>query len=108
MMWVFLVLWVLTSVLLWGAFLRIGEVQSEQKSKSHAVCVASIFSVVGDAHAARTLRYAADRWDSIEEQPNIRRLAQQYTLDGASMPALWLRSEADRIDPVPSEESAHE
>jgi hypothetical protein len=42
---------------------------------------------------------AAEKFDSIEEQQNIKVLArEQYTPDGPSVPALWLRQLADKMD----------
>ena len=42
---------------------------------------------------------AAKKFDSIEEQQNIKTLArEQYTPDGPSVPALWLRELAHKMD----------
>lgn len=79
---------------------------SMEKSRNHAFCVSAIFSVVEDAHTASVLRRAAERWDSVEEQPRIRRIAQGFRLDGPSIPSLWLRAEADRLDPQKQEVDA--
>jgi len=50
---------------------------------------------------ASALRAAADRYDSVEEQNNLRILAQRrYETDGPSMPAIWLREQADKMDPA--------
>lgn len=107
-----LILVVALSVLSACAYHKITKVQtamSMEKSRSHAMCVASIFSVVGDAHAARTLRSAADRWDSVEEAAMLTRMAREkYKPGGPSMPAIWMRAEADRLDPQSIKEVAEQ
>lgn len=110
MIWVFFFVWAVTFVaLLWYAY-RLDRAETArrlEKSRTHALCISAIFSQIGDAHAANVLRAAADRWDSIEEQPNLRRLAnERYSAGGPSMPAIWLRTEADRLAPQDKEVNA--
>lgn len=106
MMWLFLVLWIMTVILLIAAFVRIADVQKEvcDEKTAHESCHEATLAVLSTASKrtdASALRAAADRWDSIEEQGNLKRLAsERYKPGGPSMPTIWLRAEADRMDPA--------
>ncbi len=77
---------------------RILSLQADTTSE-HAKCVAHIASVTSDRMVAVAFRDAADRWDSVEEQPNLGVIRRQYKPNGPSVAALWLRQHADRLDP---------
>lgn len=48
---------------------------------------------------AQALRRAAAAWDSIEEEQAKRILAREkYVEDGPSIPAIWLREQATKLD----------
>lgn len=48
---------------------------------------------------ASLLRRLADQWDHPAEQGNLNRLArEQYELGGPSMPTIWLRQQANKLD----------
>ena len=56
-------------------------------------------SVVSNRAMAQTIRNLAERWDSIEEQANLRRLAnERYSPGGPSMPVIWLREQAELME----------
>lgn len=62
-----------------------------------------VLSSLGDIERRRNqvtvLRQMADRWDSHEEQPVLQRLAdEEFVPGGPSMPVIWLRYQADRLE----------
>lgn len=72
--------------------------ETNRRQAEHAKCVALVSSLASDRIAAMTLLHAADRWDSVEEQPRVQQLIRdEYKMGGPSMPAIWLRHEAERI-----------
>lgn len=73
------------------------------RARGHALCLMQIREAVGAFHDAALLTVLAQKWDSPEEQTNLRVLAREkYVPGGPSMPALWLREQAratiERID----------
>lgn len=65
----------------------------------HAKCMALITAFVGDRFAAQVLRAAARDWDSVEAQPDIRRIAnEKYRVGGPSMPYLWMIDRAEKLE----------
>ena len=70
------------------------------RARNHGLCVMDIIEIVHGAHDATLLRNLADKWDSPAEQGNLTILARErYSPGGPSMPALWLRAQADRLEP---------
>lgn len=66
----------------------------------HTYCVSAISEFTSDKLIAQFLRSSAERWDGIDIQPLLRKLAdERYQVGGPSMPAIWMNYEADRIDP---------
>lgn len=63
----------------------------------HLRCIGHVSALTSDRAIAAALNEAADRWDSVEEKPVLRMLAEDYEPGGPSMPAIWLRHEAKRI-----------
>lgn len=49
-------------------------------------------------HNVLLLRSLADKWDSVEEKPNILELRRRWHDDGPSVPSLWLREQADLLE----------
>jgi hypothetical protein len=97
------VIWVLVILALLAlsnlALVRVVYLSRRDGKVDHAKCVALISSVVSNRVVAIAFRDAANRWDSIEEQADLRRLArEQFKDDGPSMPALWLREQAAKIE----------
>lgn len=69
--------------------------RSRQEQLDHLACIKALRGHVEAAH----LRAAADRWDSVESKPRLQVLSQaRYSPGGPSMPAIWLRDEADRLE----------
>jgi hypothetical protein len=93
--WLLVVLWmvVVTSVMLW----RVERIAS-QNNADHAKCIAHISSVVSRRVVAEAMRTAAEKWDSVENQLVIGRIRNEYVPDGTSVPALWLREQADLME----------
>lgn len=93
---------VFMAALMLTACWRIEVLQQElrdQEDVTHAKCIAHVASVVSNRVVAEALRQAADRYDSVENQGGLRVLAREkYQPGGPSMPTLWLREEADRIE----------
>lgn len=104
-----LVLLVILVLVLAGLFLfacvKVEQHQEELRDRDfteHYSCIDSINRAVSAAHDATLLRHLADRWDSVEEQGNLRILAREkYLPGGPAMPALWLRQQADKIEGLP-------
>lgn len=72
----------------------------------------ALLARVNHRAAADALRAAADRWDSVEETRVKDTLARKfYKPGGPSMPAIWLRHEADRLqalDPIEEQLAAQD
>lgn len=69
-------------------------------SDEHDACVKrtlAMFHYNNDRVAADALRAAAERWDSVDEKPEIQLLARAYEEGGPSVPAMWLRKRADLL-----------
>lgn len=64
----------------------------------HVDTMEAVTSIASAKGRSAYLRILAERYDSIEERPNLHRISGAYRADGASIPALWLREEADRLD----------
>lgn len=109
MLWVMMSLLGLSLVALAAVGLLYGERQRlarDEEKADHAKCIAHIASVTSDRFVASRVRDLAERWDSIEEQGELRRLAnEKYTPGGPSMPVIWLRHQADLLDPLGSHDS---
>lgn len=91
-------------VLIWllvAALVKIDRLQERSRlaqTWDHAACTIGLMEAISKAHDADLLRRAADRWESPDEQGNLRILAREkYSPGGPSMPALWLRQQADLI-----------
>ena len=86
---------------------RIERLQRELRfnlARRHTLCLMDIKEVVSASHDAALLNRLADRWDSPDEQGNLRILAREkYNPGGPSMPAIWLRQQADIIGLLNSE-----
>jgi cytochrome c556 len=93
--------------LLAAACIKVERVQEEIRDRDfdeYHRSVEDIARHVRGAHDAALLHRMADRWESVEEQGNLRTLArEQYTPGGPSMPALWLRQQASLIQPEGTE-----
>lgn len=67
----------------------------------HDACHAQAESLILMASAemqARALESAAIAWESAEEQPHLRRLAEEkYRVGGPNMPTIWMLDRADKI-----------
>lgn len=106
MMWVLLSLigLLLTLVaylgLLYGDWSR--RVREEEKA-DHAKCMALVASAVSDRMVAQNLRAMADKYDSMEEMPTRDRIRRTHDPDGLSVPAMWMKHQADLLDPSPKD-----
>lgn len=102
MTWVAMSLFGLALVTLAGVGLLYGERHRQfrlDEKADHAKCVAHLTATSSNHFVAARVRDLADRWDSIEEQGNLRRLAnERYTPGGPSMPVIWLRYQADQLE----------
>lgn len=84
----------ITCRLLWTLWLA-----QEDLRVTHSACIAHVASVTSHRFLADRLRDYADRWDSTDEQPALRRLAsERYSPGGPSMPAIWLQVQAEQLD----------
>lgn len=80
--------------------------REDDQQAEHAMCVAHIADVVSNRVVAMALREKAKQWDSVEEEPNLKRLGREvYKAAGPSMPNIWLNQQADLLDP-PTKENA--
>lgn len=87
----------------WVHIVSLRDAFDEQHDANHAKCIAHIADVVSKRVVAMAFRDAAVRWDSVEEKPNLTRLARkEYKTGGPSMPNLWLNQQADLLDPTPT------
>jgi hypothetical protein len=92
------VIWFLLVLFLVASFIAgclHGELTKERRKheECHERTIEVIRRAVGRPEPD-ALEAAADAWDSIEEQGNLRRLQSEYTPGGPSMPAIWLRHRA--------------
>jgi hypothetical protein len=88
--------------LLAAAYFQVRRLEHEVRfvrARNHTACIMDIKEAVSRGHDAALMRRLADKWDSTEEQGNLKVLArEQYTPGGPSMPALWLRQQADQTE----------
>lgn len=103
---------VFMAALMLAACWRIEVLQQElrdQEEMTHAKCIAHIASVVSNHAVAEALRQAADRYDSVENQSRMYQITRSWsTASPASVPSIWLRQEADRIEATtPKVEATH-
>lgn len=95
-----LMLVIIVGLIRWNIESRNALVLAERAE--HAKCIAHIASVTSNKFLADRIRDLADKYDSVEEITVHKNLARtQYTVDGASMPAIWLRHQADLIEGRP-------
>lgn len=92
MIWVVLVLVVLVLILLIGVA---GLLANTKAALDH-------YDTRNDRNRILTIQAlaledAAQRWDSVDEQPYLQTLSKQYQAGGHSMPNLWLTDRAKRI-----------
>lgn len=78
--------------------IRLNAALAEDDEDDHAACIAHIADVVSNRFAAVVIRDLADRYDTAESRRVWSDLRQDWTHDGPSMPALWLRHHADERD----------
>lgn len=90
---------------------RLEEVQQEAREAvdERKAMQAHTFKLLANLDRARNeasiLRQMAVKWESVEEQSNLIRLAREnYTPGGPSMPTIWMREQANLIDRQRSEE----
>lgn len=102
----FFILWMITLAGFLCAMWAVSQSREQtlDEKNRHEVCHEAVEAVLRTACArtdASILRVMADKWDSIEEQTNLKQLARErYEAGGPSMPAIWLRQQADLIDPA--------
>lgn len=90
--------------LLLVAFIDLSRGYRKTLEAQHTYCVSAISEFVSDRLIAQSLRTMAEKWDNVETQPLLTTLAREkYEPGGPGMPAIWLRYEADRIDPKPEQ-----
>lgn len=81
------------------ACIKIERLLDEKDSRTgteHDDCIKAIAASVSRSHSASLMRHLAHKWDAVEEQANLQTLArEQYRPGGPSMPAIWLRHQAD-------------
>lgn len=95
--WVLSVSLLLTSSVMVMA-LRRAEALEEEGRKAHAKCIALVSHYVGNQFAASVLEEAANRFETPEGKRKLHSLVEtDWKPDGPSMPALWMRREANRI-----------
>lgn len=64
----------------------------------HAKCTAHIASVVSNEFVAARMHDLADLWDNVENQGDLRRIANtKYAPGGPSVVNLWLHEKADEL-----------
>ena len=64
----------------------------------HTGCTKGVLNVVSVAHEVKTLRLAADHWDTPSGQYDLKVLALRYETGGPSLAAIWLRDRAEKIE----------
>ena len=91
----------------------------KESNRIHEAHHAEALSILADLNKRRDmasgLRAAAEKWEDPLSQPYLAKLARdKYTPGGTSMPAIFLRIEADEIEGItrgngtrPSEETTH-
>lgn len=98
MIWLLILMWLLTLVSLVMIFREVRR-SMEASRADHAKCIAHVASVTSNRFVAARLRELADGWDTAEEMGEHRRIANTlYRVGGPSVPAIWLREKADRIE----------
>lgn len=91
------VLWCLTVVCV-AAWLVVRF--RESSTADHAKCTALVSSVVSNHVFALRLRELAAYWDSAEGQTDLTRIRNtKYEAGGPSVVGIWLREQAEAIDP---------
>lgn len=93
--------------LLLAACIKIEKVQDEVRREVAARHHDSLdfIDMLQAKHEAYLLRRLADQWDHPSEQGVLSKLAREkYNPGGPSMPAIWLREQANKIDPTLKEE----
>jgi hypothetical protein len=84
------------------------ERERERVAAAHGVCLSRIELLIGDKHAAETLRRYAEKYGSVAEKTTHMRLAREvYTPGGPDMPVIWMRYYADLLDPPLPEDNAY-
>ena len=73
----------------------------DQHDANHAKCIAHLADFSSKRVVALALRDTAERYDSVAGQREVRVLAnEKWTPTGDhSIPALWMREQADLLDP---------
>lgn len=83
------------------AGVRIEHLQWESKDimdQNHAKCLAMVGAFVGDRFAAQVLMAAAEHYDGMDGQAELRRIVNSVWVEGGpSIPSLWLRDRAEMI-----------
>lgn len=65
----------------------------------HAKCIAHIADITSNRFAARLVHDLADRYENIDGQAELTRIRNTvYGADTESVPALWMREQAERIE----------
>lgn len=73
-----------------------GQTNAHQRCHEQAESLLQMSTVRAEAQA---LRRAANLWDSVEEEQAKRVLAhEKYVQGGPSIPAIWLREQATKLD----------
>lgn len=81
------------------ALVRVVFLLQRDKRSDHAKCIAHIASVTSNRVVAMSLRELADHWDGVEGNSDKRRIANTLWIEnGPTVPAIWLREQADRIE----------
>lgn len=97
-------IWLVVTLMVLVVILMVGLLQSvrfciRDHQTDHAKCIAHIASVTSNRVVAQAVHNLAEKWDSIEEQSNLRVLANtKYSIGGPSMPVIWLHEQARRIE----------
>lgn len=83
-----------------------------EEKNIHESCHEAVEAVLRTASKrtdASALRAAADKWDSVENQTLLKRLGRdEYEPGGPSVPAIWLRIQANQMDPaIEADEGIH-
>lgn len=79
---------------------RVQNLEVESKDmmmQDHAKCTALVAAFVGNEFAVSVLTAAAEDYDSIEGQADLRRLSLNWNPEDVPVPVLWMRERAERI-----------
>lgn len=91
------------------ALIDIAQGYRKLMADQHSYCVSAISEFCSDRLIAQWLREHAEKWDGVDMRPLLLRLGrEQYQPGGPSVPAIWMRYEADRIDPRPETDTVAE